>query len=128
MKNFTISLIAIALLFMIACKAEIDKELIHGQWKASAFIENGTAADVDLTNVSFTFNKDGSYQYHGTLQPQESGRFYVLGRMLFTTDTTANQRIEKSVKITQLTTDSLYFQMNAGGVPQGFQLYKVSTK
>ncbi len=115
----------ISLLFMFACKAEIDKTLIHGQWKAAAFIENDEVKDMDLSKVSFTFNQDGSYQYHGTLQPQESGRFYVLGRMLFTTDTTANQRIEKSVKITQLSTDSLYFQMNAGGVPQGFQLYKV---
>ncbi|MEM9824210.1 MAG: hypothetical protein AAF985_24205 [Bacteroidota bacterium] len=111
-------------LFLMACQPAIDPQLLHGEWKAAHFIENGVASDIDLRNVLFTFNADGTYAYHGTFQLEESGRYYLTGKLLYTTDTTANQSIEKSVKIAKITKDSMYFQMNAGGIPQIFKLYK----
>ena len=114
----------IALLFVLACQAAIDKEQIYGTWKAAAFIDNGKKSEIDLTNVEFKFNPDGTYHYHGTLEMEESGRYYLTGKLLYTTDTTQTKGIEKSVKIAKLTADSLFFQMNAGGVPQSFELYK----
>lgn len=123
MKNLLPFLMIIGLL--INCKSGIDDTLIRGKWKAAAFVENGVPSDVDLSNVYFQFNENGSYEYFGTVQQEEAGRYYVLGRMLHTTDTTAAKAFEKSVKIKMLTTDSLYFQMNAAGKPQIFQLYRV---
>lgn len=117
-------LILIVCLGFFACKSAIEQDLLYGSWKAAAFIENGVANEVDLNNVQFDFNRDGSYRYHGTLKQEESGRFYTVGKILFTTDTTAITEQEKSVKIIKLTTDSLFFQMNAAGTPQIFQLYK----
>ena len=112
------------LVLLFGCTSKIDHSLLNGKWKAARIIENNTPKDLDLSLVSFEFFNDGRYKYHDNLKTEEAGRFYVVGEVLYTTDTTTTHPLEKSVRIALLSPDSLHFQMNAGGVPQVFELYK----
>ena len=108
-----------------SCESKIDKTMIAGKWKAFRILEHGEPKDLDLNNVVFEFYNNKRYYYHDNLNTVEAGRYYIVGDILYTTDTTATNPLEKSVRIALISPDSLHFQMNAGGTPQIFELYKV---
>lgn len=127
MRTWWSFIFGVSLLFIlgIGCEAKLNKQFLLGQWKAARILENGSPKALDLSQVRFEFKADERYYYHDNLNTTEAGRYYVVGEILFTTDTTLQHPKEKSVKIAHLTADSLYFEMNAAGTPQVFELYKV---
>lgn len=122
MKNFFFFLI-FSTFFVSACNEEVDENIVLGDWACAEFIEQGQPKDVKAQNIRFSFFDNDTYSYN-TTNYQEAGNYRLKGRLLYTTDTLANQRIEKSVKIIHSTMDSLYFEMNAGGIEQVIKLHK----
>jgi len=116
---FTLSLFT----FFLSCENPIDEKQLHGSWTAVEFLESDKPLEVDLKSINFSFSDNNTYTYQG-LMYKEAGNYYLKRDLLFTTDTLADQRIEKSVKIIKSTTDSLFFEMNYGGVTQIIKLLK----
>ncbi|MEL6639515.1 MAG: hypothetical protein AAFW73_05630 [Bacteroidota bacterium] len=116
-------LLLLALGFL-ACEDGTNEKLLLGQWQAVELVESGEPVEVDLEGVYFEFLPNERYHFQSTLRLSESGRYYTVGPLLYTTDTTAEEAIEKAVKITQLTPDSLTFLMNDRGVEKQLHLRK----
>ena len=125
MKPHLFFLFLVSLLTIIACEDPIDETMIVGEWACAEFIEQGKPKDVKAQNIKFSFTENDRYSYT-TTNYQEAGRYNITGRLLYTTDTLTTPRVEKSVKIAHSTQDSLYFEMNAGGVAQLIKLYRVN--
>ncbi len=111
-------------LFLVSCEDGTDEKLLLGKWQAVELVESGEKIEVDLDGVYFEFFPNERYHFQSTLKLSEAGRYYTVGPLLYTTDTTANEAIEKAVKIVQLTPDSLTFLMNDRGVEKHLQLLK----
>ncbi|MEM1323137.1 MAG: hypothetical protein AAGG75_22925 [Bacteroidota bacterium] len=122
MRISLLSLLLISLLSLLSCEEALNKELLWGQWKGVELLENTEVADLDVSGVRFEFKKDGTYSYTGTLNHREAGRYYILGKVLYSTDTTMTAPKEKAVRIIRFTADSLFFEMNAAGTPQLLKL------
>lgn len=95
---------------MAGCSGFSKSNLI-GKWQAVTLIENDKQQVIDLSNVGLEFNKDGGYQYNGTLNYSESGYFDMNKDLLFTIDTMNNGSSEKTVQVLQLSSDSLKIKM-----------------
>ena len=123
MKNLCFSL---ALLFFFCGCQEDSKyaELLPGTWKVASIYENNQLKDMNTTNIQFSFNENGQYTYRSNAEYQEAGPYYIERKLLYTTDTVNAQRIKKSVKIKEITADSLFLDMNQGGIPQLWKLYR----
>ena len=108
---------------ILSCSNPIDEKMLVGSWTAIEFLENGSPKEVDLKAINFSFYTDNTYTFQG-LMNKEAGNYYLKRSLLYSTDTISNQRIEKSVKIIKSTPDSLFFEMNNGGIPQIIKLLK----
>ena len=113
------------ILFLSSCEEEFDKSLLYGSWQADQFIESDKVKEMDISNMGFTFNAQNVYTYQSNLKYKEAGNYRIERAILYSTDTMSNQRIEKAVKITHITVDSLYLLMNNGGVEQKIILHKL---
>ena len=122
MKNLCSLLILI--FFCASCEEDNSAALLYGTWKVAAIYENNQAKDMAIGNIRFQFNENGNYTYNSNADYAEAGSFYVSRKLLYTTDTINADRIKKSVKIKELTVDSLFLDMNQGGIPQLWKLYK----
>ena len=100
---------------MAGCSG-ISKSNLIGKWQAVTLIENDKKAVIDLSDVGLQFNKDGGYQYTGTLNYSESGYFDMKNDLLFTIDTLNNGSSEKTVQILQLSSDTLKIKMQEANV------------
>ncbi len=128
MKFWTALLGLTFILFILsACDDGLDEQLLVGKWQAFELLENEAPVDLDLSPVYFEFLADHRYHFQSTLKFSESGRYYTMGHLLYTTDTTANEAIEKAVKIVQLNKDSLSFLMNDQGVGKQLRLIKMAS-
>jgi hypothetical protein len=107
----------------MSCTDQIDYKLLIGSWTAGEFLEDDTVKIVDLNSINFSFYNNNTYAFRGIMN-KEAGNFYLKGNLLYSTDTLTNERIEKSVKVIKTTTDSLFFEMNNGGIKQIIKLYK----
>lgn len=112
----------LALILFISCK-KVDKEMIIGTWKGAQMIENGKAVDKGIESAEFQFFPNKTYTYQISYH-KEGGPYKIFEDQLITTDTINDGRIEKKVRIKKLTSDSLYLEMNLGGVPQLMKCYK----
>lgn len=117
-----------SLFFLSACGGGLEAELLIGKWQAFELLENEESVDLDLSPVYFEFLENERYHFQSTLKFSESGRYYTMGHLLYTTDTTANEAIEKAVKIVQLNQDSLSFLMNDQGVGKQLRLVRMAPK
>lgn len=115
---------SIPLLMLSACKDGLDKDMLVGKWQAVVLYEQEEKVDMDLSPVYFEFFPNDRYYFQSTLKLSEAGRFYTVGQLLYTTDTTAAQPFEKAVKVTQLSQDSLAFLMNDKGTKKALQLVR----
>lgn len=111
-------------LTIFSCENPIDDKQLLGNWTAAEFLENDVPKDVDLKSINFSFFENNTYTFQGLLN-KEAGSFYLKGNLLYSTDTLSTNRIEKSVKVIKSTSDSLFFEMNNGGISQIIKLYKV---
>jgi hypothetical protein len=123
MKKIIYLVSAIIFISLQSCEEPVNNKLLLGNWTAAAFLENGVPQELDLKSINFSFYEDNTYRYQG-LMNKEAGNYYLKRNLLYSTDTLSNNRIEKSVKIIKSTTDSLFFEMNLGGINQIIKLYK----
>ena len=110
------------ILFFISCN-KLDQTLLHGTWKGAAMLEKGKQVDKGAEQAVFQFFPNQTYTYEMAYH-KEAGRYRTVENKLYTTDTTNQERLEKVVRVSKLTTDSLYLEMNMGGIPQVLQCYK----
>jgi hypothetical protein len=106
-------ILGFALLFsLVACKEDDSKKsLLLGKWKGAAWKVNGKDAGRDASGVNFEFQADDLYTAaYG--EQREKGSFRLAGDKLYTT---AENKIEKMVKLAVLTADSLVMDMNRAG-------------
>ncbi len=111
-------------LFIFSACAEYPENKITGKWQGAALLEDGMPLEVDPAEVGFEFNNSGQYQYRSTLNYREAGTFSIRGSLLHTLDTLNEASSEKSVKIINLTEDSLFIKMNADGKERVVKLAK----
>ena len=123
MEKLTSFLTIVLLTIFSSCENPIDEEQLLGSWTAIEFLEGNTPMDVDLKSINFSFYDNNTYTYQG-LMYKEAGKYYIERNLLFSTDTLADQRIKKSVKIIKSTPDSLFFEMNEGGITKIIKLLK----
>lgn len=126
MKRVNIlSFLCLPLLLLSACKDGLDKDLLVGKWQAVELYEQDEQVEMDLNPVYFEFFENDRYYFQSTLKFSEAGRYYTVGQLLYTTDTTAAEPFEKAVKVTQLSRDSLAFLMNDKGTKKALQLVRM---
>lgn len=96
-----------------ACKQapKYDMALLMGEWKGAEWMVKGKPSGRDAREVRFAFDPAMTYTAaYG--EQKESGSFRVDGEKLYTT---AEDKIEKVVRIEQLSSDSLVLNMNRVG-------------
>lgn len=123
MKNVIYFLTVSIILLVLSCEEPIDNKLLIGDWTAVEFLENDSPIELDLKSINFSFYENNTYTYQG-LMNLEAGNYYLSRNLLYSTDTLSDNRIEKSVKVIKSTADSLFFEMNNGGVMQIIKLHK----
>ncbi len=116
------------LFILSACGDGLDEKLLVGKWQAFELLENEEVVDLDLSPVYFEFSANERYHFQSTLKFSESGRYYTMGHLLYTTDTTTTEAFEKAVKIVQLNQDSMSFLMNDQGVGKQLRLVRMAPK
>ncbi len=109
------------LLSLVACKEdESKKPLLLGKWKGVSWKLNGKESGRDFSAVKFEFQAGDLYT--ATYGDQtEKGSFRLAGDKLYTT---AENKIEKMVKLAVLTADSLVIDMNRAGESEELILMK----
>lgn len=104
--------IVFLLLLLAACnQPEEYYQKIYGKWKAADWLVNAQSAGKNLTNVSFQFNPDKTYQSQLGAKG-ESGTFKLKSEYLYTQ---AEGQLEIVVKVVKLSADSLVLDMNNAG-------------
>lgn len=117
-----ITVLVLVFLFFGSCE-KLDNTLLHGNWKGAVMIKNGQVVEKGADGILFQFEPNGTYTYSVSAH-QEAGKFHTLEDKLYTTDTTQTNRLEKVVRVSHLSADSLFLEMNAGGVSQLLKCYK----
>ncbi len=105
----------IILSYSLASCSPYNTDDLVGQWQAVQLTEEGDSLAVNLNEIRFQFNADGSYQYESTLKLREYGHFRVDAPFLYTTDTTRTLKTEKAVEISQFENDTMELLMNEAG-------------
>jgi hypothetical protein len=113
---------SLLMFFFTSCQT-IDGSKLEGHWRAASVIEEGIPLDIDLSEISFTF-QDAFYSYYNTPILEENGIYELSGNRLITTDTTSQNKMKKTVQVVVLTQDSLHLRMNASGREQILKLYR----
>ena len=96
-----------------ACQS-ISKEDLYGVWQAVDLTEEGTPLDVNLSEISLSFDEQ-EYEFNSTLNYREAGSYYLQASLLVTKDTLQVNGVEKGIEISKLYKDSLFLRMNEDG-------------
>ena len=86
-------------------------------------LEKNKPVDKGAEKAVFNFMPNGTYTYNISYY-NEAGNFHTKDGKLYTTDTLNSDRIEKVVRVVNLTIDSLILEMNNAGIPQTWNCYK----
>ena len=122
--RFRLSILLFIAITILAC-SKIEKDLIIGKWEINN-VEGVSEKDMEnMRTIKFEFFPNGRYTFQSTLNIKEAGHYSIVGDLLNTTDTTIANPTEKSVRITNLTQDSLYFIMNNAGKKQNLKFARV---
>jgi hypothetical protein len=107
---------------LMQCKTEDQTALLIGDWKAVSWSSGGVETSRDAQGVSFSFSADGRYtaQY---ASEKEAGNFRLSSDKLYTT-ADAPQKIEKAVRLSKISADTLIMEMNRTGQPEQLILVK----
>ena len=116
-------IVSITIVLCISCENP-NTQAILGSWQCTEILEEGTPLDLDVSVINFSFNDANQYTYQGTLTYKESGAYRLVGNKLYTKDTIDTNALEKLVKITLLTADSMSFKMNDAGKERILKLAK----
>ena len=116
-------LLILSIPFLIFTCKKIDETLLHGKWKVASVIEKGQSTDKGADKAIFNFFPNSTYTYELSYY-KEAGNYYTKDGKLYTTDTLNSDRIEKVVRVVNITPDSLTLEMNNAGIPQTWNCYK----
>ncbi len=109
------------LLAIISCKQDDKKPLLIGKWQGVSWKVNGKESGRDFKSVNFNFKADDTYSTAFDAQT-EKGVFRLEGDKLYTT---GENKIEKMVKLSTLTADTLVMDMNRAGESEALILAKI---
>ncbi len=105
-----ITIISCLIFLFIACNAKWDKAFLLGNWDSVEWTQLDSGQKINNT-LSFEFADDGEYVLdYGT--ELEKGKYWIAGEYLHTVET---GKAEKKVRITQLSKDTMIFEMNRAG-------------
>ena len=102
------------------CKQEDNKPLLIGKWQGVSWKVNGKESGRDYKSVNFDFKMDDTYSTAFDTQ-LEKGTFRLAGDKLYTT---GENKIEKMVKLSTLTADTMVMDMNRAGESEALILAK----
>ncbi len=107
--------------FLVAgCKTEDKTALLIGNWQGVSWKVNGKESDRGAEAVTFSFSADKTYStaYESEF---EKGTFRLAGDKLYTT---GENKIEKMVKLSTITSDTIAMDMNRAGIAEQIILVK----
>lgn len=103
---------AIILSFMIISScSQWSAQDLTGLWEATSVTEEDQSLEVDYPSISLLLNTDGTYEYSGTLNYREAGKWSVKSNYLYTRDTLKPDGDQKIVFIKSFSKDTLELQM-----------------
>jgi hypothetical protein len=102
------------------CKQEDNKPLLLGKWQGVSWKVNGKESGRDYKSVNFDFKADDTYSTAFDGQ-SEKGTFRLTSDKLYTT---GENKIEKMVKLSTLTADTMVMDMNRAGESEALILAK----
>jgi Lipocalin-like domain len=102
------------------CKQEDNKPLLLGKWQGVSWKVNGKESGRDYKSVNFDFKADDTYSTAFDGQ-SEKGTFRLTADKLYTT---GENKIEKMVKLSTLTADTMVMDMNRAGESEALVLAK----
>lgn len=106
---------ALGLLILAAACAPYSPSDLAGSWDCVSLTETGDSLPVDVGVIHFTFDGEGRYAFHSTLNYREEGAFKIRESYLYTLDELAAGAREKAVEITRLSRDTLILRMREQG-------------
>jgi Lipocalin-like domain len=135
MNKLIFTCLVVAVLAGCKSDSKFDANLLIGNWKGAAWVVAGKATDRDAHSVAFSFETNAvpagktnsrelleAGMYTAAYGAQlEKGDFKVKGDKLYTT---AEDKVEKVVRIVTLTADSLVLGMNRVGQEETLVLLK----
>jgi hypothetical protein len=107
-------------LLFAQCKQEDNKPLLLGKWQGVSWKVNGKESGRDYKSTHFDFKADDTYSTAYDTQT-EKGTFRLSGDKLYTT---GENKIEKMVKLSTLTADTMVMDMNRAGESEALILAK----
>ncbi len=119
-KLIKTSLFLLVLVLFTSCQnVEFDTEKIYGEWKVVDW-EIVTTGEKRGNQMDMSFVKEDDYVVdYGS--EKEEGKFWIRNQYLYTLE---NGEAEKKVKLLDLKTDTLSFQMNRAGEIENVLLVK----
>lgn len=119
-KLIKTSLFLLVLVLFTSCQnVEFDTEKIYGEWKVVDW-EIVTTGEKRGNQMDMLFVKEDDYVVdYGS--EKEEGKFWIRNQYLYTLE---NGEAEKKVKLLDLKTDTLSFQMNRAGEIENVLLVK----
>lgn len=119
-KLIKTSLFPLVLVLFTSCQnVEFDTEKIYGEWKVVDW-EIVTTGEKRGNQMDLSFVKEDDYVVdYGS--EKEEGKFWIRNQYLYTLE---NGEAEKKVKLLDLKTDTLSFQMNRAGEIENVLLVK----
>ncbi len=115
-----LSIAALSCLIFINCKQDDKKPLLLGKWQGVSWKVNGKESGRDFKSIYFDFKADDTYSTAYDSQT-EKGTYRLLGDKLYTT---GENKIEKMVKLSTSTVDTIVMDMNRAGTSEELILAK----
>jgi hypothetical protein len=110
MKKFNSFILLCVVLLFAGCTQWTDSDLV-GTWEAISITEEGEPLSVDYPTVLLTLKADNTYEYKGTLNYREAGKWLAESNYLYTKDTLKPDGVQKIVFIADFQQDSIEMQM-----------------
>ena len=108
------------LLTLVSCQQEDKKPLLVGAWQGVSWKVNGKESGRDFKTIHFDFKMDDTYSA-GFEGQSEKGVYRLSGDKLYTT---GENKIEKMVKLSTFTADTIVMDMNRAGESEALVLAK----
>ncbi len=102
--------IILSIIIIASCSQWSGMDL-EGTWEATSILEEDQPLEVDYPSVKLDLKDDGTYEYTGTLNYREAGKWSTKSNYLYTIDTLIPDGAQKIVFIKSYSRDSLEIQM-----------------